>query len=69
MDVKVSLGVSLGAVLAIVLVALVGAQVSSLQPIFGILVPYAAFVIFILGFIYRVVDWGCLLYTSDAADE
>jgi len=58
MDVKVSLGVSLGAVLAIVLVALVGAQVSSLQPIFGILVPYAAFVIFILGFIYRVVDWG-----------
>ncbi|MDL1958323.1 MAG: sulfate reduction electron transfer complex DsrMKJOP subunit DsrM [Deltaproteobacteria bacterium] len=58
MDVKVSLGVSLGAVLAIVLVALVGAQVSSLQLVFGILVPYAAFVIFILGFIYRVVDWG-----------
>ncbi|MBW1926092.1 MAG: sulfate reduction electron transfer complex DsrMKJOP subunit DsrM [Deltaproteobacteria bacterium] len=58
MGVKLSLGVSLGAVLAIVLVALVGAQVSSLQPIFGIFVPYAAFVIFILGFIYRVVDWG-----------
>ncbi|MCK4426112.1 MAG: sulfate reduction electron transfer complex DsrMKJOP subunit DsrM [Deltaproteobacteria bacterium] len=58
MDVKVSLGVSLGAVLAIVLVALVGAQVSGLQYIFGILVPYAAFVIFLAGFIYRVVDWG-----------
>jgi nitrate reductase gamma subunit len=58
MDVKVSLGISLGAVLAIVLVALIGAQVSSLQPIFGIFVPYAAFVIFLAGFIYRVVDWG-----------
>ena len=58
MGVKLSLGVSLGAVLAIVLVALVGVQVSSLQTIFGIFVPYAAFVIFILGFIYRVVDWG-----------
>ena len=58
MGVKVSLGVSLGAVLAIVVVALVGGEVSALQPIFGILVPYAAFVIFLVGFIYRVVDWG-----------
>jgi nitrate reductase gamma subunit len=58
MDVKLSLGVSLGAVLAIVLVALAGAQVSALQPIFGIFVPYAAFVIFLAGFIYRVVGWG-----------
>jgi len=58
MGVKVSLGVSLGAVLAIVAVALVGGGVSSLQPVFGIFVPYAAFVIFLVGFIYRVVDWG-----------
>ena len=58
MGVKVSLGVSLGAVLAIVVVALVGGEVSTLQPIFGIFVPYAAFVIFLVGFIYRVVDWG-----------
>ena len=58
MGVKVSLGVSLGAVLAIVVVALVGGEVSALQPIFGIFVPYAAFVIFLVGFIYRVVDWG-----------
>jgi nitrate reductase gamma subunit len=58
MDVKVSLGVSLGAVLAIVVIALVGGGVSTLQPVFGILVPYAAFAIFLVGFIYRVVDWG-----------
>ena len=58
MGVKVSLGVSLGAVLAIVAVALVGGGVASLQPVFGIIVPYAAFVIFLVGFVYRVVDWG-----------
>lgn len=58
MGVKVSLGVSLGAVLAIVVVALVGGEVSALQPVFGIFVPYAAFAIFLVGFIYRVVDWG-----------
>jgi len=58
MDVKVSLGVALGAVLGIILIAFFGAQITGLQPIFGIFLPYAAFVIFILGFIYRVVDWG-----------
>jgi nitrate reductase gamma subunit len=58
MGMKLSLGVSLGAVLAIVFIALVGAQSSSLQPVFGIFVPYAAFVIFIAGFVYRVVNWG-----------
>ena len=58
MDVKVSLGIALGAVLAIILVAFFGAQVPGLRPIFGIFLPYTAFVIFILGFIYRVVDWG-----------
>ena len=50
--------VSLGAVLAIVVIALIGAQVGPLQYLLGILVPYAAFAIFIGGFIWRVVYWG-----------
>ena len=45
------------AVVALVLVAWVGAG-AGLQSIFGVAVPYAAFVVFVGGFVYRVVKWA-----------
>ena len=45
------------AVVVLVLVAWVGAG-AGLQPIFGVVVPYAAFVVFVGGFVYRVVKWA-----------
>ena len=50
--------ISLGAVLAIIVVALVGGQVSGLQYIFGILLPYAAFITFLVGFVVKVLNWA-----------
>lgn len=50
--------VSLGAVLGIVVLVLVGAQVAGLQYLFGIIVPYAAFALFLGGFVYRVLVWA-----------
>ena len=49
--------VSFFAVIALVLIPLVGAQGAG-QYIFGIAIPYAAVLIFVIGFIYRVVQWG-----------
>ena len=45
------------AVIALVLIPLVGAQGVG-QYLFGIVIPYLAVLIFIIGFIYRVVQWG-----------
>lgn len=49
--------VSFFAVIALVLIPWVGAQGAG-QYIFGIVIPYLAVLIFVLGFIYRVVQWG-----------
>ncbi|UCE81750.1 MAG: sulfate reduction electron transfer complex DsrMKJOP subunit DsrM [Deltaproteobacteria bacterium] len=49
--------VSFFAVIALVLIPLVGAQGAG-QYLFGIVIPYVAVLIFIIGFIYRVVQWG-----------
>jgi nitrate reductase gamma subunit len=46
------------AVLALALLAYAGVKMASLQLFFGILTPYIALALFILGFIYRVVKWG-----------
>ncbi len=48
---------ALFAVIALVLVAFVGAGVANLHFLFGVVIPYAAFAIFIVGFIYRVLIW------------
>lgn len=52
------INVSVGAVLAIVVVAFLGGQVKGTQYIFGVLLPYAAFATFLVGFVVRVLDWG-----------
>jgi len=49
--------VSFFAVIALVLIPLVGANGAG-QYIFGVAIPYLAVAIFIIGFIYRVVQWG-----------
>ena len=46
------------AVVALVLVALVVAQVPGGQSLLGIVLPYLAFAIFLGGFVYRVMDWA-----------
>lgn len=47
------------AVVLLVIVVFAGAQSSDIiQYFFGVIVPYAAFITFVLGFIYRVVQWG-----------
>jgi len=50
--------ISLGAVLGIVLITLIGAQAHGLQYFFGILIPYVAFITFLVGFVWRVLDWA-----------
>lgn len=51
--------VSFFAVIALVVIPWVGAQGAG-QYLFGIVIPYLAVLIFIIGFIYRVVQWAKL---------
>ena len=47
------------AVAALVLLALVGVSVAhQTQYLFGVIIPYAAVAVFVLGFAYRVFQWG-----------
>lgn len=50
--------ISLFMVIVLVLLAFGGVEAANLQYLFGIIIPYAAFVTFILGVIYRVLKWG-----------
>ncbi|GAB4488800.1 MAG: sulfate reduction electron transfer complex DsrMKJOP subunit DsrM [Thermodesulfovibrionales bacterium] len=45
------------AVLALVLVPVVGTM-ANMQFLFGVIIPYVAFTIFVLGFVAKVVKWG-----------
>ncbi|MBM4140414.1 MAG: menaquinol oxidoreductase [Nitrospira sp.] len=45
-------------VIVLVLLAFGGVEAANLQYLFGIIIPYAAFVTFIVGIFYRVVKWG-----------
>ena len=49
---------SLLAVIVLILVATMGANITSLHYTFGIIIPYVAFTMFVGGFIYRIVKWG-----------
>jgi nitrate reductase gamma subunit len=50
--------VSLIVVIALFLLAYAGVEVAGLDFVFGILIPYAAFLTFIVGFIYRIMNWS-----------
>ncbi|HWR58040.1 MAG TPA: sulfate reduction electron transfer complex DsrMKJOP subunit DsrM [Thermodesulfovibrionales bacterium] len=45
------------AVTTLVLIAFLGAGAASLHFLFGVIIPYAAFATFVLGFVYRVLFW------------
>lgn len=49
---------SLIAVIGLVLIALIGVNVANLHFFFGIVVPYIAIAVFLLGIISRVLKWG-----------
>lgn len=46
------------AVVALIVVVFIGVNVANLHFLFGVIIPYAAFLTFIAGIIYRVVQWG-----------
>ncbi len=48
----------LAAVIALVLIALVGVQIPGMQYFFGIVIPYAAMALFLGGFCLRVIYWA-----------
>jgi nitrate reductase gamma subunit len=52
------IGFSLFAVIILACIALAGAGAAHFHYLFGVVIPYAALVVFIIGFIYRVVAWG-----------
>jgi nitrate reductase gamma subunit len=45
-------------VIVLFLVAYVGTAATGLQFVFGIIIPYLALLVFIIGVIYRVIDWS-----------
>ena len=49
---------SLLAVLALVLAAFLGVKVAGMNYLFGVLVPYLAFFLFLGGFVYRMLKWA-----------
>lgn len=50
--------VSLIAVLLLVLIAYAGVAAANLRFLFGVIIPYAAFLMFVGGMIVRVLKWG-----------
>ncbi|MCI5144509.1 MAG: menaquinol oxidoreductase [Candidatus Electrothrix sp. AR3] len=48
----------LAAVIALMLIAWIGSAIPGLQYLFGIAVPYAALILFVGGFCYRVLKWA-----------
>ena len=53
-----NLGFSLLAVAILVLIAVLGVGLAGLYTIFGVVIPYAAFAIFLVGAVYRVLEWA-----------
>jgi len=46
------------AVIVLILIATLGVNVANLHFFFGIIIPYLAFIMFVGGFVYRVIKWG-----------
>jgi nitrate reductase gamma subunit len=50
--------VSLIAVLLLALIAYAGASVPGLRYLFGVVIPYAAFAVFVVGMVVRILKWA-----------
>jgi nitrate reductase gamma subunit len=46
------------AVIALIVIVFVGVKATNLYYLFGVVIPYAAFLTFIIGVVYRVIQWG-----------
>ena len=53
-----NLGISLVSVGILVLIAVLGVGLAGFQTIFGVVIPYAAFATFMVGAVYRVLEWA-----------
>ena len=49
---------SLLAVIVLFLLAYIGVEAVGLEVLFGVIIPYLAFLTFIIGFVYRIMDWA-----------
>lgn len=49
---------SLFTVLVLVLLAFMGVRVAGWDPLFGVVIPYAALFVFLVGVVYRIWDWA-----------
>ena len=45
-------------VIVLVLIAFAGVSAGNMRSLFGVVIPYAAMIIFVTGFIFRVLKWG-----------
>ncbi len=45
-------------VLALIILPLLGAGAAGWHTLFGVVIPYISFLVFVIGFVYKVVDWG-----------
>lgn len=46
------------AVIALIMIVFIGVKGAGLHYFFGVIIPYAAFLTFVIGVIYRVIKWG-----------
>ncbi len=46
------------AVIALIVIAGLGSQIPGMEYLFGVALPYLALLIFLVGFIYKVVEWA-----------
>lgn len=53
-----NLFVSIIGLTVLILIAVIGASVQSLNYVFGVIIPYFALAVFILGIIFRVIRWA-----------
>jgi nitrate reductase gamma subunit len=60
MSFGLSFWVSIIAVAALILIAFFGVGTAHLNYLFGVIIPYAAIAIFIVGIIYRVLKWATI---------
>lgn len=51
-------GIAFAFVFAILAIAYVGVELLNLEFVFGVILPYVAIIAFIVGFIYRILNWA-----------
>ncbi|MCG6551470.1 MAG: sulfate reduction electron transfer complex DsrMKJOP subunit DsrM [Candidatus Magnetominusculus sp. LBB02] len=45
-------------VVGIIVIAIVGVELMGLHYLFGVIIPYAAFIVFVVGIVMKVLKWG-----------